>query len=185
MTIDIRTELDKVARDEVFMKRLIAHTRHSLRNVSDRDKLGLAEDFVSEAMCKILTGERTWNPEVTVKFKDFLASTVKSLVWNYKQNKMNRIKIAREDVDLEGVAGVSDSVHKKMEHDEFFLQMFEVAAGDDTCEAIVDCYEKGLHKPGDIAQSLGIKPTDVINGLRRLRRRTSDDLKTELFGVMT
>lgn len=154
------------------------------------------EDIALNAISKVLTGTRAWDPD---KYPDLLAHLkwiVKSDM-NHLFTSMGHMTSDRidesEDQDGSGLTYnevISDpSSHfsesaqtpeehllakEKAEHEEKVKQeLFALVRGDEDLELLLLCFEDGIDKPELIAKEMGCDVTKVYTLKRKLLRKAS------------
>jgi len=172
---DLVEKLNEVL-DEATRKRLAGYALKLIRNPlltwrGETDLIELAQDIVSEAICKTMTGERQWDPEKTPDPISYLASAIKSLVSAH--NKNNRNSEFLQELDAPGgdeIHVMRQASHSKAESDEFFYGLLTECEDDEVCANMVDLFDKG-YKPGEVAEELKLSDQEIYAAKKRLIRK--------------
>ncbi|MGV3615752.1 MAG: hypothetical protein ACO1SV_10500 [Fimbriimonas sp.] len=193
MRQDLVFQLEK-ALSQALRQKLLGYAYSLVRGrvwPGEYDLRELAQDVVSEAICKTITGERRWepdscgpvadlsSPETLESLKSHLFSSVQSIV--DARNKHNENKLQRKPLDApEALAKEApiQSVQANLEADEFFCGLILELGDDDVCCRILDLYEKG-YKANEIAAKLGedsdgepkLTTPEIYAANKRLKRK--------------
>ncbi len=166
---------------------------------SESDVSELAQDVVSEAICKTITGDRRWEPKerhdptvsslsptLLTSLKNHLFSSVKSITdakGKHKENKLLRgpldERTANHTPDQSATAPCD-----QMEADEFFYSLMVELDEDAICSRMLSLYEKGL-APSEVrellrkgsAEQQALTTQDIYASEKRLRRKTRSFLQ--------
>lgn len=125
-----------------------------------------ASDFAMEAIGKVYSGERRWDPEKHPKLFGFLCDVVDSLVYDAKKSPENQrthhIEEATERIAVPQSACAPD---------DFVLGFCEFVTDDPELLPIVEAILEGCMKPDDIAARLGVDPETIYKRKKRLQRK--------------
>lgn len=147
-----------------------------------------AEDFVMKALERLLTGQRTYNPEKSLL--DNVRSVVESLISSAKKSADRKpLTDYTGDRDEEGTGepvtlavgqvGVETVPNEILEaQKKTFANLLNSFDGDSEAQEYLGCLEAGIYKRNEIAQYLGID----ANKVSELRKRVLKQTKL-IFGV--
>jgi len=136
------------------------------------DMKELAQDIVQEAVVKAFAGDRCWNPEVNPDPKDFLFSSVSSVVDSRNRHSRNKLNASSLDTpSAQHVSSEEDSAQEKIEAEEFFCGLVIELGDDEVCVKLLDLYEKG-YKPDEVAVVLKLETEEIYAANKRLKRKT-------------
>ena len=168
------------ALSELTRKRLLGYAYKLISKVpwpGEGDLRELAQDVVSEAVCKAITDVRQWNPAVTPDVIDFLFSSVRSIVDAKKKNDRNDVYLTSFETPAAGnLAAPIGSPHNAAIAEEFFCGLILELEGDDLCMQMLDLYEKGF-KSDEIAEELNVTPQEIYTANKRLKRKARSYLQ--------
>jgi hypothetical protein len=149
-------------------------------------------DIVQDAICKLYTGERTWDPKTNPDLLKFLTkSIIPSLVYNYYNDSLVKTEIRSSDLNpslseekedtgdfWENTKGkgplpdeeiyakeIINTIRKNLEED-----------NDDDGLIIFEEIIKG-NKPLEIKEDLGIPIKDIYNAIKRIRNTKANQFK--------
>ncbi len=153
------------------------------------------QDLVSEAIEKVLTGQRKWDPDTNPDLFLLLRSVVDSDInhlkdcWENGAIRSESTTIVRgSDGSGEHETSVFDKtpcplatpeqeVFQKEEEarcEAFFWGFYETLSEKPTLQQIVECIYDDTPKPADIAQRLGVPVNDIYNAKKQLSRRLKE-----------
>ena len=137
-----------------------------------------AADLVHEAVEKVLSGERQWDPVRVPDLPVFLIGVVRSLASHLVTGGSSR------EVVIDGVeqsidhnddpppSPTAEAVLIEAERcDEIMSEAFAAAGEDAVLQKMLDAIMAGFVKADEIAEVSGLSVADVYQGSRRLQRR--------------
>lgn len=137
-----------------------------------------AADLVHEAVEKVLSAERQWDPVSVPDLQVYLTGVVRSLASHLATGGSSR------EVTVDGVGQYIDhkdspppppsaeTVLIEAERcDEIMSEAFAAAGDDSVLQKMLDAIMAGYVKADEIAEVSGLSLTDVYEGNRRLHRR--------------
>ena len=173
MAKELSKEIEQ-ALTELAQKRLLGYAYKQARSrdwPGECDLLELAQDAVSEAICRTLTGERKWNQYNSIL--DHLFSTVKSIVDAKNKHSSNKLKLAPSETPEAALKPSTDeSGQDRLEADEFFIGVLLEIGDDEVCAQMLDRYEKGF-SPQEIGEDLGLCEEELRAATKRLKRKVN------------
>lgn len=142
------------------------------------------EDFVQEAIYRVLDGRRTWDGETD--FTVFMKNVIKSLI-SHDYDSLKAKKTERESArayfrtddesdgySLDDEKGDSPRPSAGVEIEERLWEFIEFVSDDEVLEKIVTCHFDDVTKPADIAKALGKDVSEIYAAQKRLRRRQDE-----------
>jgi RNA polymerase sigma factor (sigma-70 family) len=148
------------------------------------------DDIVQDAITKLFTGEREWNPETDPNLVYYLKySVIKSLVNNYFRTikAKNIVPASKLESNLpdedepsdfwETVNGGSATPEEEVYAREIISAIRVNLNGDDDAGIIFEEVIKGS-KPGEISADLGVPIEDVRNAIKRIRSTKAREFKS-------
>jgi RNA polymerase sigma factor (sigma-70 family) len=173
------------------LKKLSFLSGSPLEGVSKKQ---VAHDIVSQAILKIIDGDRKWEPGrgTILNYLIYVVKSDISHLYRLDDYKLtSRMPVSpqkdndRESIETEELLKKAHELDKHaadispdppqsvdnilIEH-EICDSLLEVIDGDDELESIVRCMLDGFSKPRDIAEQLGVKPKNIYNAKKRLER---------------
>ena len=150
----------------------------------ESDLKELAMDIVSEAVCKTITGERTWNPSEHIAESGLLSQqdesalighllgAIKSIADNRNKNIENKLnKVALDTPQAAAKAAAEPSAQSQLEADEFYYGLLVELGDDEVCCKIVGlCYDQRL-RPDDAIAQLDLTDSERHAANKRLKRK--------------
>jgi len=151
-----------------------------------------AEDVVYEAIEKVLSGRRSWDPEAKPDLVQFLKDVIESDVHHLAVGFENRrivgeteIEAGREDgvrdrfldtVQSPGSSPAEALLRREVEEEgrEFASAFLATLDRDPVLKAAVACIFDGVVKPADISERTGLTVEEIYNVRKRLQRRLMD-----------
>ena len=165
---NVRELLDKQPWDDHF-SRLTLYARRLLRARTWRGAPGgaapggrEAADFALEAITDVYTGVRRWDPSTCPDLARFLFGVVRSKVSNACTAAEN-IRERREEPGLELPSHNSD--------DTFLWGFLSEIEDEPELVKVVELIMDGYADRADIAARMGLKPSDITNLQKKMRRR--------------
>ena len=145
------------------------------------------EDLAYEAIEKVFSGDRRWNPDKNPDLLRYLKSVVDSLVSHLVESENHKrlqyFPETEDGVDLEEVlplAATSLSRRPKTPEEELLAkereervlsEIFDAVDGDVELGALVEALMEGYTKPAEIAQAWNRDVKDVYPMVRKLKHR--------------
>ena len=136
-----------------------------------------AEDFVQETIMKFVEGERKWNPPQNTDTITYLKGHIKSVIYatfTKKEHKITSKSLSDTNDYDELLVDIEDGypdILTIMELQEKIKEIYKLVEDDEGITEIIVCYEEGIYKRQDIADTLDISPDDVTARFKRLERR--------------
>lgn len=162
-----------------ILLKLRLHAEHVVRRKKWKAPEGMlpkgfdAASLASEAVCRLLAGDRKWNPEkvpdVLVLLKGTVDSIASKLVEAPEHEKGPRFAQADEDPAVAMVAGSERDQQKAMEDAELRDWIWSQAKDEEEQEVLL-YLEEGC-KPAEIADQTGKPVERIYQVLRNLKRR--------------
>jgi len=140
------------------------------------------EDIASEAIMKVLNGNRPYKPEKYPLFIDFLMSIVDSLISHladsFERKKMVPIPLATneqgdcEEIEFEGKEATPAIIYVHKDIAEKVKTILAEEFKDDSVinDKFLECLGAGYKKPAEISELLGIDIKEIYNAQKRLQR---------------
>jgi len=163
------------------------------RGVRDGNPPGGQEaiDFVLQAIEKIISGQRNWNPQTQPDLfgylKDIIDSDINHLVesWENKnfQSESSLMGDCTDNKDSyfdklpSSISTPSEIMLQEEDerlNDKFLWGFYDCLADEPQLIKVVECIIDGIHKPSDIATKMGISTKEVYNIKKQLQRRLND-----------
>ena len=144
-----------------------------------------SEDFVKETILKIIDGTRKWNINNNPNLISALKGHIKSVINGTFRKKENRVTTKtlepadEETPEIEIEDETPDNL-TLIELKETVKNINSLIADEEELKEIVVCFEEGIYKRSEIAETLEIAPTEVTNRLKRLHRKV-EELKENYF----
>ncbi|WP_281184606.1 hypothetical protein [Trichlorobacter lovleyi] len=153
------------------------------------------QDIVGQAVEKVLSGQRQWDPDTNPDLLLFLRSVIDSDLshladcWENGAIRSESTTIVRINDDSgEHEVNIFDSAPSPLSTPEedilqkedearceaFFWGFYETLSEKPTLQQIVECIYDDTPKPADIAQKLGVPVNDIYNANKQLSRRLKD-----------
>ncbi len=186
--------------------RLIAHALRKSRRLFWRGIRGgplpegnEIQDLVSEAIEKVLTGQRKWDPDTNPDLFLLLRSVVDSDLnhltdcWDNGAMQSESVTFTEGGCDCSGqevsifdrTSSQSATPEEEVLQNEdearceaFFWGFYDALSDKPTLQKIVECIYDDTPKPADIAQKLGIPVNDIYNANKQLTRRLKEYQKS-------
>lgn len=194
----VQEKLEEANWDEITL-RLTAYALFKVRRLKwrtgDRESLPegkTAEDLTYEAIEKVLSGERQWDPAACPDLLGYLRGVVDSLVSHLviseEHRRVRRMPQTEEGQEVEELLtlakpGAETAEHLvtiqidpeaqtvgKMEAERFVGEIFEEIAGDKELEMVMDALLRGNVKPREIAVETGIDVERIYKLREKLDR---------------
>ena len=154
-----------------------------------------AVDLVHQAIEKLLTGQREWNPDANPDLFLYLRGIVDSDLnhlaksWENRFTQSEMMQVSGTDCDGEekefSVINMVPSavpnpeevlLHQGEESraDGFFWGFYESLADKPRLQKIIECILDDVEKPADIAEKLGEPVNEIYNARKQLQRRLDE-----------
>jgi RNA polymerase sigma factor (sigma-70 family) len=177
---------------ETTIPRLVKYALDKTRRLYWQGKLGgdlpggqQAEDLVEEAIEKVRSGERKWNPYDQPDLYEYLRSVIDSLISHLVNSRENRvvIRLVPNDDDKDPINRFPDRAatpldrllqeEREASSERWFWGFHSSLADDPPLQRYIECiYEYPTNiKPSAIAEQLGITLAEIYNLKKRLKRR--------------
>ena len=173
MDDELRSRLDQEDWDEhlerliVFADRLIKQSfwrgEHSRLAPGGKEAVDFAMESIVDVYTGADTGVRTWDPLKTPNLRSHLFGVVRSKIsnaFNAAENKDIRIN---DDMPEPSPAESPD--------DTFLWELFDDLADEPDLQKVIEAVVDGHDKRSEIADALGLAPSEVSNLRKRLGRR--------------
>jgi hypothetical protein len=146
------------------------------------------QDVASEAIKKVLEGNRKYNKQAYPVFMNFLRSVVDSIISNMlklvEHKKVQQLPNITNDSDQTTVFELEDHklspihnlINKEMVEKVESILMLNFSNDNIVC-GILDCLKAGIIKRSEIAEYLEVKTKDVDNAQKRVRRFIEKNLQ--------
>lgn len=159
------------------------------------------QDIVYQAIEKVLSGERKWNPKEQPDLFHYLQGIIDSDLSHLARSLENRVLMSEADVDCrsgEDNASWLDTLPSPALDPEllqiakeddargeaFFYNFYVFLDGKPVLQGMIECIEEGIDKSADMAKKLGIPVNEIYNASKQLRRKLEEFRKTlENIGV--
>lgn len=153
------------------------------------------QDIVSQAIEKVFSGQRQWDPDTNPDLLLFLRSVIDSdlshLADSWDNGAMRSASMANsaDDGDCsEQEISIIDRFpsptatpeEEVLQHEDearceaFFWGFYGALSDKPTLQQIVECIYDDILKPADIAQKLGLPVNDIYNASKQLTRRLKE-----------
>jgi len=145
------------------------------------------DDLAYDAIEKVLSGDRRWNPNKNPNLLNYLKTVVDSLVSHLVESeehkRVQRLPETKDGVDLEEMLPLDSRLlaHRPKNPEEILLEkerekqvwskIIEAANGDIELEVLVEALKEDYAKPGEIAQEWQLDVKEVYQSIRKLKRR--------------
>lgn len=195
---DIMKLIQQADWDGIYSRALkYALTKLSFRSGSPFEgvpRKQVAHDIVSQAILKVIDGERKWDPEkgpLLNYLLDVIKSDISHLYATEDYNLTSRMPVSpqndmgSEPIETEELLNRAHALDKHaadisqdppqpadvaLIEQETWDRLLEVVKGDNELENIVLCISYGFSKPRDIAEQMGVDPKIIYNAKKRLER---------------
>ncbi len=177
---DVKALLDEHDWDDTI-PRLIKYALNKIRGLTWYQEPGghvaagkMAEDFVMDAVVKVYTGQRQWDPQAVPDLLTFMFGVVRSEISHHSNSLENRC--------LHFLDALSPNTRKAAEqagpddNEPGFINGFLNEFRDDPRMAKVVALAAAGRKPRDIAAELSISITDIYNMRKVICRRLENYL---------
>lgn len=192
---------------EDTIPRLVAHASKKSKRLFWRGIYGghlpegkEVEDLVNQAIDKIISGQRQWDPDTNPDLFLFLRGIVDSDLNHLAESEENRyvrsetVSVAGSDCDEEekeiSVITSMPTPNSDPEEtlllreeetrcEEFFWNFYGSLDGKHLLQKIVECIWDDVEKPADIAEKLGVPVNDIYNARKQLQRRLDEYRNTK------
>lgn len=159
--------------------------RHAKFNIYDPSRLlpggQSAEDIVQEAVAKVISGERKWDPVKHPDLEAHLKSIIDSMLSRkglFGLKEWEAMANVDDPEEWERIAARCQNIDGLAHDAEVFIAaMRDNMQGDAELNDLFDAVIEGFDKPGDISELTGIPVERVYELRRKLERRRSDVLK--------
>ena len=140
----------------------------------------MAKDFVLDAISKVFSGERGWNPDKEPDLLGYLAGVLRSDISHSSTSFENRNTTFSEDiphaVDEEAVSEFRKGIHKIRNLGSDFIPSFIKYIGNkEQLIKFVNYILDGL-KPREIADKMNLSRNDIYNLRKVIKRRLGEFL---------
>jgi hypothetical protein len=153
--------------------RLVRHAYARCRSASD------ANDFVQEAITRVLEGRYPWSPAACPELVDHLGSVVNTLVWNRSTSAAAARERPLLPDHVDGRADRAPTQEERLLERETALDVAaraerrmrdlrERVRGDEVALAVLDLFERGVTDPGDQAREAGRPRAEIDRARRRI-----------------
>ena len=156
--------------------------RNSWKGISGSSQL--AQDIVQDAVLKIHTGERSWDPATHPDLFIYLKGVIKSMISHAVLSPQNKRQILESSMSVENETPFLETVSSGLpsplqniaaqeaekDANEFICNLIDYLHDDPPLMKIVECILDDIVKPRDIAQKLNIDINEVYNRQKRLCR---------------
>lgn len=153
------------------------------------------EDLVYQAIEKVLTGQRQWDPTTSPDLFLFLKGVVDSSLshlarsWENRYVRKETTSVAATDnAEDEHGTGIIDCVPATASNpeemllqqedearcEELFLIIFDSLEDEPLLQKILECLLDDVEKPADIAEKLSVPVKEIYNARKKLQRRLAD-----------
>jgi len=147
-----------------------------------------AEDFVFIAIQKVLSGERSWDPQRYPDLTIHLMGIIKSEISHFVESQENRCIRTEATLNSNTKEGPIDNTPSSIpsprealinaelekEAEEFLWGFLDFLSDDQPLTKMVECIVYGFAKPRDVAEALRVDISEVYNMRKQLRRRLRD-----------
>lgn len=141
-------------------------------------------DLVQEAITKVITGERRWDPQKEPDLVRYLKMTIKSLIRNllasedYK--KTRKFAIVGDDGDFhEEFEDTGQSFDARIEFDDIWQHVVEITKDDDEIQLVLMYMSDGITTRKELAEALGLPATEIDNISKRIKRKVQKEFQIE------
>ncbi len=156
-----------------------------------------AEDFVNDVIVSLYQGNRTWDQEKHPDFFRVICGMLKSEISNCLTSNENKETLCEAalppsewtNAPLDSFAHPSSSadssllnLEKEIEDDQWLMAFMTHIEDDRELMDVLDCKLKGIFKPAEIAQQLGIDAQKMGNLQKKWKRRMEDFQKKNKIG---
>ena len=165
---------------EDILPRLIYHARREEQRRGWSSGRFPPEELANEAVERVFTGQRKWNPAKDPNLLAYLCGVIDSLI-GHLPSQMKRILELRDMQDPAASYHDRDPDHDPeaamlqaeldAESEATFWDLHGSMAGDPNVQGILECIHDGTTKREAMAKKLGITPGEFDNARRRLRDR--------------
>lgn len=153
-----------------------------------------SQDVVFHAIEKVLSGERSWNPQEQPDLFRYLTGIIDSDLSHLSEGLENKVLLGEADIDGssavkgDGKYAWIDSVPSstpdpEMQHinkeedahgDAFFFGFYDFLAGKPLLQGMIECIDDGIEKKADMAQKLGVPVQEIYNASKQLKRKLEE-----------
>lgn len=140
-----------------------------------------AEDVVHDAVCRVFSGERRWDPVAQPDLEAYLKSVIDSMLstnglfglteWKSVVTLDDPEEWDRFESRFANLGGLCHDVEVVL------TALCGSIRGDAELSAVLEAIVAGFDKPGDIAELTGIPADRVYELLRKLKQRRAETLK--------
>lgn len=195
---DVREKLERADWERITLT-LVRYALFKVRRLKwhtgDRESLPegkTAEDLACEAIEKVVSGDRRWDPTTCPDLLRYLKGVVDSLVSHLvvseEHRRVRRMPQTDEGQEVEELLTMADPTAETAEHlvsvqvdletrvverlaaERFVDALFDQIAGDEELEAMVDILLRGIVKPKEIAAETGMNVERVYKLREKLDR---------------
>jgi DNA-directed RNA polymerase specialized sigma24 family protein len=167
---------------DTLMPKLLSHARFSIYDPHRLLPGGQSdEDIVHEAVARVITGERNWNPAKEPDLENYLKSVIDSMLSSkglFGRKEWNAVSNVEDPEQWERMAGTLPNLDGLCHDAEVIIEaMWKELSGDQELSAVFEAVIEGFDKPSEIAEWAGIPVERIYELRRKLERRRSDVLK--------
>lgn len=134
-----------------------------------------AEDFVQEAITKVIEGKRKWDPQKNPNFIKFLLGVISSIINNHTRKLISKSHSdieAKTEIDFWNNILSVDRIVERLELKELEEYIYNQLEEDDEELALLLMYQLDGYEPQDLHEMLEYdRIEDVYNANKRLKRR--------------
>ena len=132
-----------------------------------------SEDLAGEAIAKLWSGARTWDPVKQPELLKLLYDIVDSLVSHLVESSEHRIRKNEISPEVLDATPSPQSTNEKDEDAEqlFFAQALAALQDDAVLVQVFELCFDGVTKPAEIAEHLGLQPNQVSRLKEKMKRR--------------
>jgi hypothetical protein len=131
---------------------------------------GGPEDVAGEALKLVLTGQRSWTPEVGVPLGESLLEGLRSVVDSIVSHLIESADYVRRSEMKETPSDAEQDILNRICFEQWVRIFRDCAQGEPQLCAVINLLEQGL-KPREIAKSLRVPNKQVYQWIRTLKRR--------------
>lgn len=134
------------------------------------------EDLIQEAIYKVITGERRWDPQKEPDLVKYLKMTIRSLVRNLlvsaDHKKVGKLAGVDENGNFyEDFADIDQNFEDSIEQDDIWARIIEITKSDDEVQLVLMYMVDGITTRKELAEALGLPATEIDNIMKRLKRK--------------
>jgi DNA-directed RNA polymerase specialized sigma24 family protein len=161
------------------LDRLRQYAQFLVMRSAMRDASGTADDLLSEALVRVMTGERKWDAKVP--FMKFLAGCMKSIRWNWLKHAR---LLPQQDTEpfqpsqetgikrwpLTAKSNIESQLYAKQEVE----RISNFFSRDALASRVIEAWKTGKHKE-QVVKDLKISERDYSTVVKRIRRRLNKE----------